>query len=150
MTRRTMKPIDLKELPMEAALHNIMDGSPGDLRDRCSALLAMYRAGKKEVPIFLYGLMAYNYKNIERKEIIVEALENIQTKEWANVLFNELRNIESNNSTRRYIDVILKSISKFPLDMVREDMETLLKDKKWTYKMKKRFEDILVRKILAV
>jgi len=130
MTRRTMKPFDLKELPMEVALHNIIDGTDGDLRDRCGALLAMYRAGKKEVPIFLYGLMAYNYRNIARKEIIVQALENLETKEWANILFNELRYIESNNSTRSYIDAIVKSISKFPLDMIRKDMETLLNDKK--------------------
>ena len=150
MTRRTMKPFDLKELPMEVALHNIIDGTDGDLRDRCGALLAMYRAGKKEVPIFLYGLMAYNYRNIARKEIIVQALENLETKEWANILFNELRYIESNNSTRSYIDAIVKSISKFPLDMIRKDMETLLNDKKWSYKMKKKFEDILVRKTLAV
>ena len=150
MARRTMKPFDLKELPMEVALHNIIDGTDGDLRDRCGALLAMYRAGKKEVPIFLYGLMAYNYRNIARKEIIVQALENLETKEWANILFNELRYIESNNSTRSYIDAIVKSISKFPLDMIRKDMETLLNDKKWSYKMKKKFEDILVRKTLAV
>jgi len=150
MARRTMKPFDLKELPMEVALHNIIDGTDGDLRDRCGALLAMYRVGKKEVPIFLYGLMAYNYRNIARKEIIVQALENLETKEWANILFNELRYIESNNSTRSYIDAIVKSISKFPLDMIRKDMETLLNDKKWSYKMKKKFEDILVRKTLAV
>ena len=150
MARHTMKPFDLKELPMEVALHNIIDGTDGDLRDRCGALLAMYRAGKKEVPIFLYGLMAYNYRNIARKEIIVQALENLETKEWANILFNELRYIESNNSTRSYIDAIVKSISKFPLDMIRKDMETLLNDKKWSYKMKKKFEDILVRKTLAV
>src|SRR4030065_1070209 len=104
MTRRTRKPFDLKELPMEVALHNIIDGTDGDLKDRCGALMAMYRAGKKEVPIFLCGLMAYNYDNIARKEIIVETLENIKTKEWANILFNELNNIESNNTTRIYID----------------------------------------------
>ena len=150
MTRRTQKSFDLKELPMEVALHNIIDGTDGDLKDRCGALMAMYRAGKKEVPIFLFGLMAYNYGNITRKGIIVEALENYVSKEWANMLFNELRNIESNNSTRVYIDTILKSVSKFPLDMIRKDIETLFIDKKWSYKMKKKFEEILVRKILAV
>jgi hypothetical protein len=135
---------------MEVALHNIIDGTDGDLKDRCGALMAMYRAGKKEVPIFLFGLMAYNYGNIARKGIIVESLENYISKGWANILFNELRSIESNNSTRIYIDTILKCINRFPLDIIRKDMETLLNDKKWSYKMKKKFEDILVRKILAV
>ena len=150
MTRRIQKPFDLKELPIEVALHNVIDGTDGELKDRCGALMAMYRAGKKEVPVFLYGLMAYNYDNIARKGIIVEALDNITAKEWAHILFNELRSIESNNSTRVYIDTILRSINRFPLDMIRKDLETLLKDKKWSYKMKSKFENILLRKILAV
>jgi len=150
MTRKTIKTFDLKELPMEVALHNIIDGSDGELRDRCGALLAMHRAGKKEVPIFLFGLMAQNYSNIARKQIIVEALASIETKECANILFRELKDIESNNITRGYIDTILKSIRRFPLEMTSEGIKSLLNDKKWSYKMKAKFEEILVNKILNV
>jgi hypothetical protein len=145
-----MPEFDLKKIPIEAALHNIIDGADSELRGRCGVLIAMYDAGKKEAAIFLFGLMAHNYTNMARKEIIVKALGNIETKECANILFRELRDIESNNSTRGYIDTVLKSISRLPLDMISEGIKSLLNDKKWSYKMKAKFDDILAKKILAV
>lgn len=142
--------IDLKNIPIDAALHKIMDDDDRELRGRCGVLVAMYDAGKKEAAIFLYGLMAQNYGNMARKEIIVKALGNIETRECANILFKELQDIDSNNSTRGYIDTILKSIGRLPHNMVSERIKSLLNDKKWTYKMKAKFEEILIRKTLAV
>jgi hypothetical protein len=150
MGKKVTGTVDLKNIPIDAALHNIMDGDDRELRGRCGVLVAMYDAGKKESAIFLYGLMAQNYGNMARKEIIVKALGNIETEECANILFKELQDIESNNSTRGYIDTILKSISRLPHDIISEGIKSLLNDKKWSYKMKAKFEDILIRKTLAV
>jgi hypothetical protein len=50
----------------------------------------MYAADRSEAAIFLYGLLIHNKRSIERKEIIVEALGHIKTKECAELLFNEL------------------------------------------------------------
>ena len=49
----------------------------------------------------------------------------------------------SSNSTRGYINTILKAFEGFPLELVAEGFEKLLADRKWSYRMKRKFEDLL-------
>ena len=78
-----------------------------------------------------------------RKELIIEALQHIKTPEAASLLFTELNQIESSNSTRVYIDTILKSLRYFPVDLVEDGFESLLDDARWSYRMKRKFREIL-------
>jgi len=142
--------IDLKNIPIEAALHNVIDGNDEELRGRCSALSFMYSEGKKEAAIFMYGLIAHNYNNIARKEIIIKYFKDIETKPAAKILFNELNNIVSDKTTRRYIDEILKVLRIYPTDLIKDGIESLLCDKKWSIKMKRKFEEVLIDNMHSV
>ena len=110
----------------------------------------MYNEGKKEAAIFLYGLVAQNYSNITRKEIIIKSFKHIETKEAAEILFNELNNIVSDNTTRRYIDEILKVLKHYPNEMIKDGFESLLHDKKWSIRMKRKFEEVLIDNLHSV
>ena len=138
------------KIPIEAALYNVIDGNDDELRGRCGALAFMYNEGKKEAAIFLYGLIAQNYNNIARKEIIVKSFKDIETKEAAEILFRELNYIVSNNKTRGYIDEILKVLKHYPTGIIKDGFESLLRDKKWSIKMKRKFEEVLIDNMHSV
>ena len=142
--------IDFKKIPIEAALNNVIDGNNDELRGRCGVLAFMYNEGKKEAAIFLYGLIAQNYNNIARKEIIIKSLKDIETKEAAEILFNELKYIVSDNTTRGYIDEILKALKHYPTEIIKNGFESLLRDKKWSIKMKRKFEEVLIDNMHSV
>ena len=142
--------IDFKKIPIEAALHNVIDGNDDELRGRCGVLAFMYNEGKKEAAIFLYGLIAQNYNNIARKEIIIKSYKDIETKEAAEILFRELKYIVSDNTTRRYIDEILKVLKNYPTEIIKDGFESLLRDKKWSIKMKRKFEEVLIENMHSV
>jgi hypothetical protein len=59
-------------------------------------------------------------------------------------LINELYHIESNNTTRQWISKILKYLEHCPIDMVREPLEKLLKDRKLSHKLKNKIKNIIL------
>lgn len=135
--------LDMAKFPIDSTLKQAVGKNEEEFRSSCRTLISMYVAGRLEAAIFLYGLLIHNNKDIERKEIIVEALGNVKTKRSADLLFGELHQTVSSNSTRRYINTILKSLQRFPLEKVKEGFETLLLEKKWSYRMKNKFKAFL-------
>jgi hypothetical protein len=94
--------------------------------------------------------MAHNYNDIVRKEIIVKSFKDIETKEAAEILFRELNSIDSNNTTRKYIDDILKVLKNYPTELIKDRLELLMRDKKWSIRMKRKFEEVLIYNMHSV
>ena len=134
---------DLTKFPIDSVLKQGISVKDKKFQTACRILGSMYTAGRTEAAIFLYGLLIHNADDIVRKEAIVDALGHIETKETTNLLFRELRHTVSSNSTRKYVGKILKSLKDFPLELVEEGFKGLLKDSKWSYRMKKKFKAIL-------
>ena len=78
------------------------------------------------------------------KKVIVKSFKDIETKEAAEILFRELNSIDSNNTTRKYIDEILKVLKKYPSELIKDRLESLMRDKKWSIRMKRKFEEVLI------
>jgi hypothetical protein len=135
--------LDWTKFPIDSVLKQALRRNNQDFQSACRILTSMYVAGRTEAAIFLFGLLIYNADDIVRKETVVEALGNIETKESAGLLFRELRLTESSNSTRKYINTILKSLRHFPMELTKDDFERLLKDSKWSHRMKKKFKEFL-------
>lgn len=135
--------LDMAKFPIDSTLKQTLSKNDDDFISSCRTLTSMYVAGKFEAAIFLYGLLIQNNENIERKESIVEALGHVKTKESADLLFRELHQTISSNSTRNYINAILKSLKRFPLENISEGFEKLLLEKRWSYRMKNKFKAIL-------
>ena len=137
---------DFTKFPMDSVLKQALSGENSDLMGACSVLDSMYHAGRPEAAVYLYGLMVHNYNNIQRKEIIVKHIGVVKTKECANILFKELNDIESNNTTRGYVNSILNILMTFPLPLIRDGFEALMNNNKWSVRMKRKFEDIILEK----
>ena len=138
--------IDLSKIPIDSVLRRTVIKDDNEFRDACSVLRAVYHAGREDAGIYLYGLFIHNNENMGRKELIVRALSDVQTKESAYMLFKELTDIDSNNKTRGYINEILKCLSRYPIDLISDGFEALLKDRKWSYRMKNKFKEIIYYK----
>ena len=142
--------IDLLKIPIDSVLRRSVLEGDKEFRGACSVLRAVYQAGRMEAGIYLYGLFIHNYGNMARKELLVSALSDVPTKESASILFRELNYVESNNTTRGYINSILKSLSRYPKDITYDGFVALLNDRKWSYKMKKKFAEIINHKDFTV
>ena len=142
--------IDLSKIPIDSVLRlTVLEGDK-DFRGACAVLRAVYQAGREEAGIYLYGLFIHNRENMARKELLVSALSDVPTKVSANILFKELNDIESNNATRGYIKLILKCLSGYPIDLINDGFDALLNDRKWSNKMKNKFEEIINYKKFTV
>lgn len=135
--------IDMAEFPLAGTLKQSVGEDEEEFRSSCRTLVSMHAANRPEAAIVLYGLLVHNKTNIYRKEVIVEALGHIKTEECVELLFDELDSTASSNSTRKYINSILKSLQMFPLKNINEGFEKLLSDNKWSYRMKNKFKAIL-------
>ena len=58
-------------------------------------------------------------------------------------LINELYHIESNNTTRQWVSKILKHLEYCPIDMVCIQLQELLKDRKFSHKLKNKIKDTI-------
>lgn len=137
--------MDLSKFPIDSTLKQAMSNEEERFRSACNMLASMYSAGRTEAAVFLYGLLILYGNDIVRKGSIVEALGYVKTAEAAAFLFRELSQTESSNSTRGYINTILKSLSYFPLNLIEDGFDGLLNDSRWSYRMKQKFREILDR-----
>ena len=137
--------IDLSKLPIDSVLRQSLSKDENEFRSACNTLASMYSAGRVEAAIFLYGLLTLHRNDRARKELIINALGHIKTAETADLLFRELNQTESSNSTRTYIDTILKNLCYFPIHLVEDSFDSLLADGRWSYRMKHKFRKVLDR-----
>lgn len=135
--------LDLAKLPIDSVLSQALSDDWQKLGSACRTLASMTLMGRAEAGVFLCGLLGYCENDTTRKEEIVEALGCVKTHQAAGLLFTELDRIESSNSTRGYINKILKALERFPLEIVEKGFERLLSDPRWTYRMKRKFREIL-------
>ncbi len=134
---------DLSKVHIDSVLKRTVIKDDNEFRDACSVLRAVYNAGRMDAGIYLYGLFIHNHGNMVRKEIIVSVLADVKTKESANILFKELNDIDSSNATRGYIGIILECLSRYPVEIISDGFKELLNDRKWSYKMKHKFKEII-------
>jgi hypothetical protein len=59
------------------------------------------------------------------------------------LLIKELYRTKSNNTTRSLISEIFKILRIIPLKYIEEDLENMLKDKRFSYRLKQKMKNIL-------
>lgn len=146
--------VDFSKIPIENNLKRVIEENKkfdikdesNKLHDAIRSLSCFYRYGREEAGIFLMGFLVYSDDNWEKRKEIVEALSGFNNKSCANLLYSELKRVKSSNRTRTYINTILKVLSEMPEEIVVPIFESLAEDKNFTYKMRKRFQEIVMRK----
>jgi len=135
--------LDLTKLPIDSTLAQAVGDDLEECRSACRLLGSMASAGRAAASVFLYGLLTFWRDDVTRKESVVEALGYVRTSQAAQLLFDELDRTESSNSTRGYISAVLKALERFPLECVEDGFAKILSDPNWSYKMKRKFREIV-------
>ena len=98
------------------------------------------------------GLFAYfmelttpaRIEDVRHKIAVFDQLErHVPRGEIIPILVEELSAIPSNNTTLQWISRVFAYFRACPLESVKEPLETMLKDKKWSYRRKRQIKEIL-------
>lgn len=131
--------LDPARFPIEGLLQQALDRGCGSLRTACTMLQSLCSHGRTEAGVYLLGLLRFYQDDLERLAVIVESLAAFRTPQAAEALFNELRRVKSDNSTRRYLASVLRTLSLFPRDFVEGGLRALAEDKSFSSKMRHKF-----------
>ena len=100
---------------------------------------SMVSHGRADAGVFLLGLLRYYEHDLGRLEVIVEALRAFRNERCATALFHELRRVKGSNATRRYLDHVITTLTRFPVHMVEDGFRVLAADPSFSHRMRVKF-----------
>lgn len=133
--------IDLTKMPIDFLLRQAIDAEFEQFRSACQLLGSMANAGRLEAGLYLIGLLGYYASDLQRLEVIAEELRHFPDESSANALFAEIRRVKSSNTTRRYLDQVLRSLATLPPHLVKSGLEGLADDTSFSPKMRAKLRD---------
>ncbi len=132
--------LDLERLPLDGIFKQAIDAEFERFRSACVLLGSITRSGRPEAGLYLIGLFAYHASDLRRLEVIAEQLAYFRHQSSADALFAEIRRVKSSNTTRRYLDRVLRSLAALPADLVNNTgLEALAQDTSFSSKMRAKF-----------
>jgi hypothetical protein len=135
--------LDLATFPIDGTLKQALSGDIDKFRSGLNMLGAFHNHGRDEAGVFLLGLLVACNDNLERRGLIVEALQGVDTKACADLLFAELKRVKSSNTTRRYLAVVIKVLEFMPSELVQEGFTSLANDTSFSQKMRTKFKEAI-------
>ena len=100
---------DPAKLPIDSTLQQCVGSDLERFRSGCRLLATMVSRGRAEAGVFLLGLLRYYEEDLDRLAMIVDSLAEFQDARCAAALFGELRRVRSSNTTRRYLDIVIRT-----------------------------------------
>jgi hypothetical protein len=128
--------IDLERLPLDGIFKQAIDPEFERFRSACVLLGSIARSGRSEAGVYLLGLFAYYASDLRRLEAIAEQLAHFRHQSAADALFAEIRRVKSSNTTRRYLDRVLRSLAALPGSLVNTGLEALAQDTSFSSTMR--------------
>ncbi|HBR09813.1 hypothetical protein LR021_05395 [Candidatus Bipolaricaulota bacterium] len=137
---------DPSKFPVDTVLKQTLSKDYEQFWNGCRMMQTIYQSDRPEAGVYLLGLLHHYRNDLERLVVVVETLRGFHTIECADALFSELLRIKSSNTTRKYLRMVIATLSSFPDGMVEEGFQRLAEDKSFSYRMRKKFRDILEMK----
>ncbi len=134
--------LDAAKFPIEGILRQAMASETRLFESGLGMLRMMYSGGREEAGVFLMGLLVATEDNWDRRLAIVKALREVQTDACARLLFAEIRQTKSSNTTRRYLNAVIEALAAMPAALVQEDFEALAHDPSFSYKLRNKFKAV--------
>jgi hypothetical protein len=135
--------LDLTKYPIDSVLRQTLSQRDPEFRTGCNLLGSMAAHGRVEAGTFLVGLLEYYAADLERLEAVVEQLSYFHHESSVRALLRELRRVKSSNTTRRYLNRVLRSLSRYPHRLSGEGLEELASDSAFSPKMRAKFRAVL-------
>ncbi|MBT4288609.1 MAG: hypothetical protein HOD92_14885 [Deltaproteobacteria bacterium] len=141
--------IDWKTVPVEKYATQLKNSDPGEQKVAISNLCGLIVLGNnkafKELSIYFKQLLPP--KTIEEVHSRKELLRHLKLAKNRELLIpqliDELYRTPSNNTTRQWISDIFQFLGDSPLEKIRAPLEKMLKDKRFSYRLKKKIKNIL-------
>ena len=134
---------DPAQFPIDSVLKQALSEDDNQFRSGLNLLRSMHGHGRQEAGVFLLGLLVNCEDQWERRIQIVEAMQGINTKPCADLLFGELKRVKSSNTTRRYLAAVIKVLAAMPTELIAAGFESLAQDKTFSQKMRDKFKAVL-------
>ena len=131
--------LDPAKFPIECLLRQAMERGGTSFQAGLAMLQMMHHSGREEAGVFLLGLLAASDDNWDKRLAIVEALREVQTEACVRLLVAELRRVKSSNTTRRYLNGVIKTLAAMPAELVQEKFEALAQDTCFSYRLRSKF-----------
>lgn len=131
--------LDPAKFPIEGLLQQALNREDTSFRTACTLLQSICSHGRPEAGVYLLGLLRFYQDDLDRLAVIVESLTVFPTPQTAQALFGELRRVKSDNSTRKYLALVLRTLSRLPRDFVEEGLRALTDDKAFSSRMRQKF-----------
>lgn len=135
--------LDLGKLPIDGILRQSLSEDDKEALPAWQLLSAMAGSGRAEAGIYLVGLFHHVRDDLKKLTEIVRLLP--KNELTAQLLLSEFRRVKSSNSTRRYLDAVLKALAGLPLALVDEGLESLCEDGAFSVRMRAKFRSYLER-----
>ena len=132
--------LDPTKLPIDSTLRQCVSGGRRELHNGCSVLAMMVGHGRVEAGVFLLGLLRYYEDDLAALTAIVESLGGFHDRRCVSALVGELRRVVSSNTTRRYLDSVIRTLARLPAAMVSEPLWALAQDATFSYKIRAKFQ----------
>ena len=146
-----LRQIDLKNLPVTRYINDLKNSNIEKRLRAISTLGGLIIYGNtqafEELLAFFKLLPApHSLKEVHFKIEILKHLKNSDTKVMLiPILIDKLYQTVSNNTTRQWITEIFQVLKYCPQEEVRAPIENMLKDKRFSYRLKQKMKDILNR-----
>ena len=141
--------IDWKTAPVDRYVKQLESSEKEEREAGVSSLGAMIAFGNKEAfkQLLKYFKKLPPPKILEevyfKKEVLRQLEHNKARWQMLPCLIDKLYKTPSNNTTRQWISAIFRFLEYAPKDKVREPLEKMLKDKRFSYRLKKKMKNIL-------
>ena len=141
--------MDWKTMPVERYVRQLESFRKKEREAGISSLGAMISFGNKEA---FKQLLKYFKKipppmTLEEVHYRIEILRNLERENTRSqmipCMIDKLYKTPSNNTTRQWISAIFRFLEYSPKDKVRGPLEKMLKDKRFSYRLRKKIKNIL-------
>lgn len=141
--------IDWKTMPVDQYVEKLRSPKTEEQKSGIASLGGMISLGNKEAFGELFGYFKQlpppeTIEDVHFKKEVLRQLEHNDTRQQIIPrLIEELYSTPSNNTTRQWISDIFRFLECVPRSEIREPLERMLEDKRFSYRLKKRIEDML-------
>ncbi len=135
--------LDPARLPIDSVLKQAISDDRQAWQTGVNLLWSMWNHERREAGVFLIGLLVTCGDDWEKREAIAHALFNVQTEACVRVLFGELKQVKSTNTTRRYLKEVIDVLACMPPRLVLSGFQELAEDRSFTSRMRHIFRGVL-------
>jgi hypothetical protein len=131
--------LDPLKLPLGPILTQALREEDEQFRAACSVLAMIAGHGGREAGVFLIGLLTECRHQPERLITVVSALGSFPSQATVDALAGELRRVPSTNGTRRYLNVVLDALTRFPRELCEPRLVEMSEDPHFSPKWRQKF-----------